>query len=96
KGLPDRGGDDGVLAARDMGQRVAHPSRHRIFRFQEEVVAAFASEFTTVARVANKFAVETSVVISRLRQARMKPVLKRDEIGIDLYRTADLPEFELA
>lgn len=70
--------------------------RHRIYRFQGEVVGAFASEFTTVARVANKLAVETSVVLSRLRQAGMKPVLKREEIGIDLYRTADLPEFELA
>src|SRR5690554_5069966 len=25
EGLPDRGGNDRVLAARDMGQRVAHP-----------------------------------------------------------------------
>lgn len=25
KSLPDRGGDDGVLATGDMGQRVAHP-----------------------------------------------------------------------
>ncbi|MRX50295.1 hypothetical protein GI374_07505 [Paracoccus sp. S-4012] len=67
------------------------PSGHRFYRFDEAEVSGFARRFTTEIRIANGLEVQCNEVVSRLKKDRIRPVLARREIGLDLYRTADLP-----
>lgn len=69
----------------------AGPSGHRIYRFDKAEVSEFARRFTTDIRIANGLEVQCKEVVSRLKKDRIQPVLARHEIGLDLYRTADLP-----
>lgn len=69
-------------------------SKHRFFRFNEDQVAAFASEYTTEIRVANANGIEKKDVVKRLKMRRVRPVLDRVDIGLNLYRAQDIPTFE--
>lgn len=69
---------------------------HRFYRFTEKSVSAFMSEFTTVARIADEGEIWGEAVASRLKKARVRPALARREVGVDLYRVAEIPEFEPA
>ncbi|MGB3627603.1 MAG: hypothetical protein WA989_17370 [Henriciella sp.] len=68
--------------------------QHRFFRFDEKCVAFFASKYTTEPRIANSNEIEVKDVQARLKRRGVRPVLGKIEIGIDLYRTADIPSFE--
>lgn len=70
--------------------------QHRFFRFSEDHVAAFASEYTTEIRVANANGIEKKDVVKRLRMRGVRPVLGQVDIGLDIYRTQDIPTFEPA
>jgi hypothetical protein len=68
--------------------------RHNIYRFTEDVVAAFMSEFTTPARIATRYDLQIGVVVNHLKRCRIRPALARREVGIDFYRACDVPAFE--
>ncbi|SFR18861.1 TniQ family protein [Poseidonocella sedimentorum] len=73
------------------------PNRqHRFFRFREDTVAAFASEYTTEIRVANANDVEKKDVVATLKKCGVRPVLGEAEIGLDLYCAAAIPTIEPA
>ncbi len=89
----------------DLAKRQAEPrlqpivvegtdGRHRYFRFDEQCVDSFASQYTTQPRVANANEIEVKVVHAGLKRKGIKPVLGKIDIGIDLYRVADIPNFE--
>ena len=68
--------------------------QHRFFRFSEDRVAAFASEYTTEIRVANANGIEKKDVVKRLKMRGVRPVLGQVDIGLDMYRAQDIPTFE--
>jgi len=68
---------------------------HRYYRFREEVVAAFEAKFTTAARVANHHDVRVASAFSHFKRNGISPVLRRKEIGIDLYRASEVQELEM-
>lgn len=70
--------------------------QHRFFRFREDYVAAFASEYTTEIRVANANGIEKKDVVKRLKMQGVRPVLGQVDIGLNMYRTQDIPTFEPA
>ena len=70
--------------------------RHRFFRFSEDHVAAFASKYTTEIRVANANGIEKKDVVKRLKMQGVRPVLGQVDIGLNMYRTQDIPKFEPA
>ena len=69
---------------------------HRIYRFTEGAVAGFMSEFTTPARIANRHDLQIGVLINQLKRCRVRPVLARQDVGIDFFRQAEIPELEAA
>ncbi|WPY96814.1 TniQ family protein (plasmid) [Limimaricola variabilis] len=69
--------------------------QHRFYRFSEDHVAAFASEYTTEIRVANANGIEKKDVVKRLKMRGVRPVLGQVDIGLDMYRAQDIPTFEL-
>ena len=77
-----------ALTHREQGPRLepvvigGKNGRHRFYRFTEEAVAAFMSEFTTDARIAVNCEVRPDVMVARLKKARVAPVLARSEIGL--------------
>ena len=77
-----------ALTHREQGPRLepvvigGKNGRHRFYRFTEEAVAAFMSEFTTDARIAVNCEVRPDVMAARLKKARVAPVLARSEIGL--------------
>ncbi|MGX9856382.1 TniQ family protein [Limimaricola variabilis] len=70
--------------------------KHKIYRFDQETVSDFMSEYTTGVRVANASDVGVGVAESRIRKAGIRPILKRSEIGVDLYRVLDIVNLEAA
>ena len=68
---------------------------HRIHRFTEKTVAAFMSNFTTVARLATDYSVEQKLVFSHLKRARIQPAIKASDAGVNFYRIAEIPDIEL-
>ncbi|MCA1775053.1 MAG: hypothetical protein LC676_05430 [Loktanella sp.] len=74
----------------------ARTSQHRIYRFEEETVAAFKSEFTTAPRIASKFDVQKQVAIGLLKKAGVRPTLDYREVGMNFYCTADISGLEPA
>ena len=70
--------------------------QHRIFRFDEEHVAAFRAEFTTEIRIANAYDMEKKDVVARLKKRGVRPILRTVDIGIELYRTKDIPNLKAA
>jgi len=70
--------------------------RHDIFRFSEQAIADFMAKFTTPTRIANQFDLQIGVVINRLKRSRIRPVLARRHVGIDIYRFNEIPEMEAA
>lgn len=70
--------------------------RHRIYRFAEEVVAEFMSEFITPAQLATDHDLHIGIVINRLKRSRIRPVMPRREFGVDFYRAAEIPELKAA
>ena len=66
---------------------------HRFFRFDEDVVSVFASRFTTAARLGSALDIPSGKLRKMLKTAGAKPVATRAEIGLDMYRVEDLPEF---
>ncbi|SPJ26436.1 hypothetical protein [Palleronia abyssalis] len=69
--------------------------QHQFYRFSEEAVATFMSQFTTEARLATKYDLERRVVVSHLKNARVRPALDASQIGVSIYRAVDMPELEL-
>lgn len=69
--------------------------QHQFYRFSEEAVADFMSEFTTEARLATQYNVERRVVVSHIKKARVRPALDASEIGVSIYRAVDMLELEL-
>jgi len=65
---------------------------HQIPRFCEGDVQKFRESFTSATRVANKQGVELKVTLGAFKRAGVKPVFRHSDIGIDLYRTRDIPE----
>ena len=53
------------------------------------------SQFTTEARLATKYDLERRVVVSHLKNARVRPALDASQIGVSIYRAVDMPELEL-
>lgn len=68
--------------------------KHRFFRLSEEQVGEFASEYTTEIRVANVNGIEKKDVVTRLKKRGVRPILRKVDIGVDIYRAADIPKFE--
>jgi len=85
-----------ALADRDVAPRL-HPTvvegatGHRFFRFHTEDIADLMGRFTTPVRIAEDRGIPKNNVNSRLKGAKVRPVLTRSEIGVDLYRVTDLP-----
>lgn len=52
---------------------------------------SFRANFTTAVRVANSHDVEVKVILGRLKRARVSPVFRHADFGINLYRTCDIP-----
>lgn len=67
---------------------------HRFFRFAEEQVTAFASEYVTEVRIANILGLEKKDVRMRLKKRGLRPVLSYIELGLNLYRATDIPLLE--
>jgi hypothetical protein len=65
---------------------------HEFARFLEEDVEAFRKNFTTAVRVANSHEVEVRVILGELKRARVTPVFRYADFGINLYRTSDISE----
>jgi hypothetical protein len=70
--------------------------RHDIYRFTEQAIADFMAEFTTPTRIASQYGVQIGSVINRLKRSRIRPVLARRHVGIDIYRINELAEMEAA
>ena len=69
---------------------------HRFHRFSEDHVAAFASDFTTEVRIAIENDIEKKDVVKRLKRIGVRPVLSEVDVGLNLYRNADIPSFSPA
>lgn len=65
---------------------------HEFARFPEQDVESFRTNFTTAVRVANGHRVEVKVILGKLKRVGVKPVFRHADIGINLYRTSDIPE----
>ncbi|MGR3463960.1 hypothetical protein [Limimaricola sp.] len=70
--------------------------QHRFYRFSEDDVAAFASEYTTEIRVANAHGIEKKDIVKQLKKRGVRTVLGRVEIGLEIYRVQDIPVLETA
>lgn len=70
--------------------------RHEIYRFEEEAIAAFATEFTTAARLATEHNLQVGIVISQLKRCGIRPAMPRRYFGLDFYRTSQIPEIRAA
>ncbi|MEP0316304.1 TniQ family protein [Hyphomonas sp.] len=70
--------------------------RYPIYRFAEESLEAFMSEFITDVRVANAYDVQKLVAVSRMKKAGIRPVIKKAEVGVDFYRVSDIAKLEAA
>lgn len=68
--------------------------RHDIYRFTEQAIADFMAEFTTPTRIASQYGVQIGSVINRLKRSRVRPVLARRHVGIDIYSIDKIPEME--
>ena len=65
---------------------------HEIVRYRPDDIAAFKSTFTTVARIAEVHEMQIKHVWIRLKHANVRPIVRKPDIGVELVRTADLPE----
>lgn len=66
---------------------------YRFHRFRREDLEAFKAVFTTVPRIAEQAGREFRLdeIGGRLNAAGVKPVFRKRDLGIQLYRIADLP-----
>lgn len=70
--------------------------RHRIYRFEEDAVEAFQSEFTTPAWLANRHDLPVGIVMNQLKRSRIRPAMSRAFCGMDFYRVSRLTEIKAA
>lgn len=70
--------------------------QHRIYRFTQEVISNFMSEFITDVRLGNAYDVQKRVAIAHLKRSRVRPAVPHAEIGIYLYRASEIPELKVA
>jgi hypothetical protein len=66
--------------------------RHCIHRSEEQEVARFFAQVTTVTRLAGAVNIKRSEISKRLKAARVRPVLTRREMGVDLYLVSNVPD----
>lgn len=64
---------------------------HTVHRFRAEDVDAFLTEFTTEVRIANAIDMSLHDLKQEMKAAGMKPVFRKADIGIRLFRRAELP-----
>lgn len=67
--------------------------QHRIFRFYEDHIAAFGSNYTTEVRVANANGIEKSEVLNWFGMQGVRPVLDKRQMGLNIYRQRDVPTY---
>jgi hypothetical protein len=76
---------------------IVGPNRaHIVRRFRAADVDRIAQEFTTAARLGAERDTPTADVGRLLRRARIRPALSRKDIGINLYRPADVERLDFA
>lgn len=86
-----------ALARRKTGPRLdpvvveGGDGTHRFWRFEQETIDRFMAAFVTSARIAMDHGVRAPALWHRLRSAGVRPVLSRQDVGVDIYRTADIP-----
>jgi hypothetical protein len=74
------------------GRDITGPTGHRFSRFCAQDIAAFLARFRTVAHIATALDRPYREVERRLKACGVRPLPESGEIGIDLYRTDDLPD----
>ncbi|GAA6202903.1 hypothetical protein NBRC116599_41290 [Aquicoccus sp. SU-CL01552] len=70
-----------------------YPKRgdHVIHRFRPDDIDAFLAEFTTEAWIGNALRMSLDALKLEMKAARVKPFLRKSDIGIRIFRRRDLP-----
>ncbi|WP_160383804.1 TniQ family protein [Pseudooceanicola pacificus] len=65
---------------------------HVIHRFQPEDVDGFLSEFTTEVHIGDAFGMGEKDLKPEMKAAGARPMLRKSDIGVRIFRRSDLPE----
>ena len=85
-------GEDNGSAATIPSVRIAgRAGQHVVRRVKLEDLAQFRNEYVSPGDIANQLEIGRGVVERRLRHHRIRPAFSRSQIGMDLYRRAELP-----